>query len=358
MGRADLLCGFLSVIALFLTITGTRLPGNASGNNKRVRDDKSSDRAGGVVTTRAPAPSSGVVGECPTRNGTLSSADAAEKTPTASVSEPPQDGEEIPEAEREICPVAATATSAAVFDETAISWTSALEQTTVGVSGDEAEHRRQGNEGEGGQNQEGEEGMRTEGTTAHGRGAAGTAPSLPPSRRPSTTAAAMVHPEEQPRPETIGAAVVGEKDTGPGVSRFCAALLLAAGATLCKEVGVTVFGLMAGGELVRFLEQRDWRQRQRQRRRGRGRGSRSTEPTAENHAVSGRMVAREGECRRPTTRVPLAAATRAASAAVGAVTMVVLHVRLHGGAGVRDWGVLENDISILARWAPGVALIL
>lgn len=42
--------------------------------------------------------------------------------------------------------------------------------------------------------------------------------------------------------------------SGPGVVRFAAALGLAAAATLCKEVGVTVYLLIAGAELVRFLE--------------------------------------------------------------------------------------------------------
>lgn len=42
--------------------------------------------------------------------------------------------------------------------------------------------------------------------------------------------------------------------TGPGLARFAAALCLAAAATLCKETGVTVFGVMACAEALRFLQ--------------------------------------------------------------------------------------------------------
>lgn len=40
----------------------------------------------------------------------------------------------------------------------------------------------------------------------------------------------------------------------PGLVSFVTALAFAAVATLCKEVGVTVFGLLAGAEVVRFFE--------------------------------------------------------------------------------------------------------
>ena len=42
--------------------------------------------------------------------------------------------------------------------------------------------------------------------------------------------------------------------SGPGIPRFIVALGFACAATLCKEIGVTVFGLMAGADLVRFLD--------------------------------------------------------------------------------------------------------
>lgn len=48
-------------------------------------------------------------------------------------------------------------------------------------------------------------------------------------------------------------------DTGPGIARHLAALVFAGGATLCKETGVTVFGLVAGAEVVRFLDESGWR---------------------------------------------------------------------------------------------------
>ncbi|CBN78021.1 conserved unknown protein [Ectocarpus siliculosus] len=140
------------------------------------------------------------------------------------------------------------------------------------------------------------------------------------------------------------AIVMKEKDSGPGVTRYCAALLFAASATLCKEVGITVFGLMAGGEVVRFFEEREWRQRKRklwQRRRS------GVISTARSRGIWRRQALREYWRCRFMMRVPAAAAARVVSATIFAVLLVYLHVRLHEGARVREWGVLENDISIL-----------
>lgn len=344
MGRADLLCGFLSVVALSLTIAGTRAPGNVSGDNKHVRGEKHNDAAGDSITT--PASCSGVVAEPPPRDGTLAQADdAAEISRTEALPERPEEREQV--VEEETAPVAATTISTIVSDEMIGSPTSALGQMGGRVSSDGVGLDKRGAKKH---KQGGDQGTRREGTTAHGRwGAVRTAPSPPASRRPKATVTAVAHPEDHTHPTRFGAGTAKAKDTGPGVPRFCAALLFAAGATLCKEVGVTVFGLIAGGEVVRFLEEWDWQQ-QRQRRQG----PRSAEPTAETHKVSREMVVRERWRCRFMTRVPLAPAMRVASAAVGAATMVVLHVRLHGGAGVREWGVLENDISVLARYVSAV----
>lgn len=46
-----------------------------------------------------------------------------------------------------------------------------------------------------------------------------------------------------------------EPRNGTGAVRFGGILILAAAATLCKEVGVTVFLLVGGAELVDFLEE-------------------------------------------------------------------------------------------------------
>ena len=52
-------------------------------------------------------------------------------------------------------------------------------------------------------------------------------------------------------------------DSGPGALRFIAALGFACAATLCKEIGVTVFGLMAGADVVRFLDESNcWQSRE------------------------------------------------------------------------------------------------
>lgn len=121
---------------------------------------------------------------------------------------------------------------------------------------------------------------------------------------------------------------------------------------------MAVFGLMAGGEVVRFFQERDSRTRQRQRQpKPQRKGPRSITSTTGNHGETRGRLVREGWWRRFMARVPFAAATRVASAVVGAAAMVVSHVRLHGGAGVREWGILENDISILARWVLGVTLV-
>jgi len=115
--------------------------------------------------------------------------------------------------------------------------------------------------------------------------------------------------------------------------RFCTALLFAAGATLCKEIGVTVFGLIAGGEVVRLFEGYDWQ--------------RPSKPAASGpHGV-----VRERWWRRGFLRAPLAtSAARVTSAMICAATLIFLHIRLHEGARVKEWGMLENDISVLTRW--------
>eukprot|EP00752_Nemacystus_decipiens_P009157 g8179.t1 len=344
VGRADLLCGFLSVIALTLAIAGTRARGNVPGNGL---GDESGVAVENVVTTLASC--SAATAESPPQNDVLGQADAAAKRERAAAFPgPPTDRETVEEEEEEESPpVAATATVNTATNQTVILVTSAPEKTVGRVSADKVGHGSQGGEEDERQKQEGQERKRREGLTAHRReGAAETTPSpLPSEGRPEATVAGMSHPEEQTRTEKLGAAaVVEEKETGPGMPRFCAALLFAAGATLCKEVGVTVFGLMAGGELVRFFEAHGRGQRQRCRRQG----PRPAKLKAGNGEVSRGTVVRKHLWHRLMTRVPLAAATRAVSAAVGATTMVVLHVRLHGGAGVREWGILENDISILA----------
>eukprot|EP00903_Cladosiphon_okamuranus_P011712 g11015.t1 len=337
VGRADLLCGFLSVIALSLTIAGTRATGNASGNNGCVRGDEDNDAAAGAVTT--PASCSGVVAGPPTRDGTLAQADIAEK-PTEELPGPPEDGEQL--VQEKISLVAAATIGTTVFDETRGSPTSPVGQMVGCISSDEVALGKRRTEKDEENKERGDHRTRGDGTMAHGWGAKKTTSPAPPSRRSDATETARVEPEDHTLRKRCGAGVAGAKDTGPGVSRFCAALLLAAGATLCKEVGVTVFGLMAGGEVVLFLEERNWRQRQRQQ------GPRSAETAAETPEVSRWVVVRECWWCRSMMRVRLASAARAASAAVGAATMVIVHVRLHGGAGVREWGVLENDISILA----------
>lgn len=47
-----------------------------------------------------------------------------------------------------------------------------------------------------------------------------------------------------------GVGVIG----GHSVTRFIVALVLATAATLCKEVGVTIFFIIGGAEIVRFIE--------------------------------------------------------------------------------------------------------
>ncbi|CAM9722661.1 unnamed protein product [Ectocarpus sp. 6 AP-2014] len=195
-----------------------------------------------------------------------------------------------------------------------------------------------------------------EATAVHGRALvmAGSA-SCPPSPMGFHLAMTsnMVPGKGAPSMRNRAAIVMKEKDSGPGVTRYCAALFFAASATLCKEVGITVFGLMAGGEVVRFFEEREWRQRKKklwQRRRS------GVISTARKRGIWRRQALREYWRCRFMMRVPSAAAARVVSATIFAVLLVYLHVRLHEGARVREWGVLENDISILPRWVrSGVA---
>ncbi|CAM9863325.1 unnamed protein product, partial [Pylaiella littoralis] len=166
-------------------------------------------------------------------------------------------------------------------------------------------------------------------TPAYRRRAAGAASALASSPRPGPTVAGMMHPGGHYPSKRVEAADVlkEENHTRPRFSILFAALVFATGATLCKEVGATVFGVMAGGEVVRVFEERRCRQRRR-----------SSASTA-------------GLCR-VLPRAPVAAVARVVSAVTCAALLVFLHVRLHEGVGVREWGLLENDISVLERWVP------
>lgn len=172
------------------------------------------------------------------------------------------------------------------------------------------------------------------GKTVYRKRKAGQSPSSP-------AAAAMAHSSTRRVHATADKA--GKQDTGPGVARFSAALVLAVGSALCKEIGITVFGLLAGGEVVRFIEEYDRQQRQQPRRS-------NVSTTAPRKASQDRIVRQQWGRSRFSTRVPVAAVARIVSSLTCAALLVVLHVRLREGARVREWGVLENDISILARW--------
>eukprot|EP00752_Nemacystus_decipiens_P011698 g10381.t1 len=278
VGRADLLCGLLSMIALSLTITTTRGQGRGQPSS-------------------ATAPDSTLK----TLPGTAAELAGQDSAPVA--------------------------TACAVSELSMASFRVAQSASTDPVvSSDGA-----GKEG-GKMNQRG----KGRGKTAHRTGKAGK-----PSRSLPPVATVARSPPWRPGATDVQA----EGDAGPGMARFLAALTFAVGATLCKEIGITVFGLMAGGEVVRLFEEHDWKLR-RQRRRQPGRPKMS--PTAPCEVSSqNRVVMRPWWCGF-VTRAPVAAAARIASALTCAGLLVVLHVRLRGGAGVREWGVLENDIAILA----------
>ena len=278
VGRADLLCGLLSMAALSLTITKT----GGRGRGKLLFA-AASDRAGKLPPGTAPE----LVGQ---DVAPVATACAVPETPIA----PP--------------PVAKGANHEAVS------------RGKAGKEGGNTTQRAKGR-----------------GRTVHGKGKAGKPPKSP-------SVATTAHPP----PRRVGAiAVETEDDTGPGVARFLAALVFAVGATLCKEIGITLFGLMAGGEVVRFVEEHD-RQQSRRRRQPRRPNVPTTDPRGE---VLERKAVQPPWRRGFVMRAPVAAAARVASALTCAALLVVLHVRLREGAGVREWGVLENDISILARWA-------
>ncbi|CAM9836175.1 unnamed protein product [Ectocarpus sp. 12 AP-2014] len=195
-------------------------------------------------------------------------------------------------------------------------------------------------------NDEAEKGTNVMHRRASAMAGGASCPPSPVGFKPAMTSK-MVPGKGAPSMRHRAAIVKEEKDSGPGVTRYCAALLFAACATLCKEVGIAVFGLMAGGEVVRFFEEREWRQRKRklwQRRRS------GVIASAGKHGIWRKQALRECWRCRFMMRVPAASAARVVSATIFAVLLVYLHVRLHEGARVREWGVLENDISILPRW--------
>lgn len=201
-------------------------------------------------------------------------------------------------------------------------------------------------------NDEGEKGANVVHRRAWAMAGRASCPPSPVGFKPAMTSN-MVPGKGAPSMRDRAAIVNEEKDSGPGVTRYCVALLFAAGATLCKEVGITVFGLMAGGEVVRFFEEREWRQRKQKLWRRRRSGIIST---AGKRGIWRKQALREYWRCRFIMLVPAAAAARVVSATIFAVLLVYLHVRLHEGARVREWGVLENDISILPRWVrSGVA---
>ncbi|CAM9268120.1 unnamed protein product, partial [Phaeothamnion confervicola] len=151
-----------------------------------------------------------------------------------------------------------------------------------------------------------------------------------------------------------GAAPPGNGNGGGACSwpRFGLALLLGGAACLSKEVGVAVFGLLAAAEAL-HKEVPDIV--------GDGRPKKAPAAAAAPYATAGPPV---------STRPAVAAAvgtTAAASSAkkqkngddvrrrcvrfmlctLCASAVVVARLRLHHGAGMRAWGVLENDIVTL-----------
>lgn len=284
VGRADLLCGLLSMVAISLTIKKS----GGQGRGPAPFAATSDRRDGNIQPGTNPEPAAGQ------DVAPVATAGAVPKTPMASQR---------------------------------LAHDPSIEEA---VSRDEAG-------GEGGKTSQRARGR---GKTARVKGKAGKLPKSPPSL---ATAVARSPPRR------AGATVAkAEEDTGPGMVRFLAALVFAAGATLCKEVGITVFGLMAGGEVVRFVEEHDWQQQRRRQRRHPRRSSAST--TAPGEVSQKKVVVPQPLWCRFVVRAPAAAAARIVSALACAALLVVLHVRLREGAGVREWGVLENDISILARW--------
>lgn len=276
VGRADLLCGLLSVIALSLTITTT-----TGGRQGRVQASVAAayDRAGKTLPGAAPE----LTGQ--------------EDAPVAAV---------CTVSEKSMLPPPAHLAPGAKTD--------ASKNHAGKAKGGKANQRATG---------------RDKSTPRQGK--AGKSSSL----------TAKAHSP----PRSVDAPVVkAEIDTGPGMGRFLAALGFAVGATLCKEIGITVVGLMAGGEVVRLFEEHDRQQQRRQPRR-------SNVSTASSREVLQNQVVLQPWWCGFVVRPPVAAVARIASALTCAASLVGLHVRLREGAGVREWGVLENDIAILERWA-------
>ncbi|CAM9712374.1 unnamed protein product, partial [Discosporangium mesarthrocarpum] len=121
----------------------------------------------------------------------------------------------------------------------------------------------------------------------------------------------------------------------PGPTRFVAALLAAVASTLCKEVGVTAFGLMVAGEVMGFLRESAWTLPVD------GAGECNVYPNAEN--IPGFREA----LYRHWMRFGMAPVARALSACACSCLLLWWHFWLHRGQGVRPWGVLENDVAVM-----------
>lgn len=281
VGRADLLCGLLSMIALSLTIA------TSGGQEGQTSSATASDKVGQTL----------LPGSAPDNAG------------------------------QDVAPVEA----ACFLSEKSMTFPTAAQGANIDAVS---------------RNEVGKEGYKMK---QRAKGRRKTAHRKEKTREPSSSLSVPTMARSPPRTVGVFAVKAEKHDTGPGMVRFLAALAFAVGATLCKEVGITVFGLMAGGEVVRFLEKHDWQQPRQPRQPRQQTGPDAS--TAAPREVLRNQVLLQPWWRRFEVRAPLAAVSRITSALICAALLVALHVCLREGAGVREWGVLENDISILARWA-------
>lgn len=227
VGRADLLCGFIAVIALSLTVGGgktgrrrEKLIQPCSGaliSGEEMydrRSHKGRDRHGNKTSPNH---------EVKLQNQSIRPERVSAST-TKGASKP---GRRASTAEDDVpAPISGADTAAAVGDNIGYK---ANRNWKAGAS----------------------KGRKSGPASRANRAKTGHKLSIPPTGASGNAGSTIPGAEQRQKSAKDG-------DSGPRASHFIAALVLATAATLCKEIGVTVFGLIVGGDVVRFLEETGW----------------------------------------------------------------------------------------------------
>ena len=108
---------------------------------------------------------------------------------------------------------------------------------------------------------------------------------------------------------------------------FLTAIIFSIAAAASKETGVTVLGVMCAWEAVDWLERYLW-------------------PLKAAHSLPYKVITAWDRMYMTEGLTPM---LRVAACVASAAAIVFGHVRMHQGAPLRPWGILENDIAIMPR---------